>query len=197
MVRDFQELTVDSAVAGGLGPDQATTPAATLAGESALPLVGQGAVSTEHVTNLAAGNTNVTGGDVSLGADVLVQLTHEGVAETADLRVGLVLGVEVGTTLAATHAEAGQGVLEDLLEAEELEHAEVDGGVEAEAALVGAKGRVELHAEGIVDLDLALVVLPHHAELDDALGDGDDLEGFAVLGVLLEEGGVLEGGGKL
>ena len=54
-----------------------------------------------------------------------------------------------------------------------------------------------MHAEGIVDLDLALVVLPHDAELDDALGDGDDFEGVAVFGVLLEERAVLEGGGKL
>jgi hypothetical protein len=46
-------------------------------------------------------------------------------------------------------------------------------------------------------LDLALVVLPDHAELDDALGDGDDFEGVAVFGVLLEERAVLEGGGKL
>jgi len=128
---------------------------------------------------------------------VLVQLAHEAVAEAADLAVGLALGVEVGATLATAHVEAGQGVLEDLLEAQELEHGEVDGGVQAEAALVGAQGGVELHAEGIVDLDLALVVLPHYAELDDALGDRDDFEGVAVFGVLLEERAVLEGGGKL
>ena len=128
---------------------------------------------------------------------MLVQLAHEAVAEAADLAVGLALGVEVGATLATAHVEAGQGVLEDLLEAQELEHGEVDGGVQAEAALVGAQGGVELHAEGIVDLDLALVVLPHYAELDDALGDGDDFEGVAVFGVLLEERAVLEGGGKL
>jgi hypothetical protein len=33
-----------------------------------------------------------------------------------------------------------------------------------------------------------LVVLPHDAELDDALGDLDDLKCLLVLGVLLEEG---------
>jgi hypothetical protein len=54
-----------------------------------------------------------------------------------------------------------------------------------------------LHSEGIVDLDLALVVLPYYAELDDALRDGDDFESIAVLGVLLEERAVFEGGGKL
>jgi len=193
----FFQLTVNAAVTSGLRPDQAATPAATLAGEDTLPLVGESAVSTEHVTDLTASDTNVTSRHISLGANVLVQLAHETVAEAADLAVGLALGVEVGATLATAHVEAGQGVLEDLLEAQELEHGEVDGGVQSEAALVGAERGVELHAEGIVDLDLALVVLPHYAELDDALGDGDDFEGIAVFGVLLEERAVLEGGGKL
>lgn len=61
----------------------------------------------------------------------------------------------------------------------------------------GGKGGVELDAESAVDLEVAPVVLPGDAELDDAVGDGGDLEGGAVLGVLLEEGRVLEGAGKL
>lgn len=44
---------------------------------------------------------------------------------------------------------------------------------------------------------LAFVILPDNAELDDTLGDGDDLKGLAVLGLLLEKSGVLEGGGEL
>lgn len=69
--------------------------------------------------------------------------------------------------------------------------------MQTETTLVGAQGRVELHTISTVDLNLALVVLPHDAELDDALGDGDDLECGAVLGVLLEKGGGLEGRSKL
>lgn len=69
--------------------------------------------------------------------------------------------------------------------------------MEAETALVRTKGRVELDTETAVDLELAVVIFPDDAELDDALGDGGDLEGSLVLGVLLEEGGVLEGRGKL
>jgi len=42
---------------------------------------------------------------------------------------------------------------------------------------------------------LALVVLPDDTELDDALWDLDDVEGFGVGGVGLEEG--LEGSGEL
>lgn len=44
---------------------------------------------------------------------------------------------------------------------------------------------------------LTLVILPDNAELDDALGDGDHLESLAVLGLLLEESGVLESGSEL
>lgn len=64
--------------------------------------------------------------------------------------------------------------------------------MEAEAALVRAQGRVELDAVPAVDLQLAGIIFPDDTELDDALGDGGHLEGDAVLGVLLEQGAVLE-----
>lgn len=92
---------------------------------------------------------------------------------------------------------SSEGILEDLLESQELEDGQVDRGVEAEASLVGTKGRVELDAVALLDLALALVVLPDDAELDDALGDRDNLEGLLVLGVLGEEGRGLEGGDEL
>ena len=69
--------------------------------------------------------------------------------------------------------------------------------MEAETALVGTESGVELHAVSLLDLALALVVLPDNAELDDALGDGDDLKSLLVFGVLGEEGGGLEGGDEL
>jgi hypothetical protein len=69
--------------------------------------------------------------------------------------------------------------------------------VEAEAALVGTESGVELHSVSLLDLALALVVLPDNAELDDALGDGDDLKCLLVFGVLGEEGGGLKGGDEL
>lgn len=69
--------------------------------------------------------------------------------------------------------------------------------MQPETTLVGAKGRVELNTVSAVDLDVALVILPHDAELDDALRDGDDLEACPVLGVLLKKGAVLESAGKL
>lgn len=69
--------------------------------------------------------------------------------------------------------------------------------MEAQATLVRAQSRVELHTVSTVDLELAGVVFPGDTELNNALGDSTDLEGGAVLGVLLEEGAVLEGAGEL
>jgi hypothetical protein len=129
--------------------------------------------------------------------DVLVELPHEGNAELADLVVRLSLGVEIASTLATSHVQAGKGILEDLLETQELEDGQVDGRVEAETTLVGAESRVELDAVALVDITLALVVFPDNAELDNALGYGDNLESLLVLGVLLEDGRALEGGGEL
>lgn len=129
--------------------------------------------------------------------DVLVELPHEGNAELADLVVRLALGVKVAAAFATAHVEAGEGILEDLLKTQELEDGQVDCGVEAETAFVWAEGRVELDAVALVDVADALVIFPDNAELDDALGNGDDLKRLLVLGVLLEDGGALEGGGEL
>ena len=116
------------------------------------------------------------------------ELGHEALAERHDLAVGLALGVEVRAALAAAHGQRGKGVLEDLLEAQELEDREVHGRVEAQAALVGANSGVELDAVAAVHLDLALVVNPGHAEHDDALGLDKTLEkrGALILGVSIE-----------
>lgn len=44
---------------------------------------------------------------------------------------------------------------------------------------------------------LALVILPDDSELNDPLRDRGDLQGLAVLGLLLEQRRVLQGRGKL
>jgi hypothetical protein len=60
--------------------------------------------------------------------------------------------------------------------------------MEAETALVWPERGVELHPVPAVDLDSILVIFPHDAELDDSFGNGDDLEGGAVFGMLVKEG---------
>ena len=118
-----------------------------------------------------------------------VELGHKALAEAHDLGVGLALGVEVAAALAAAHGEGGQGVFQHLLKAQELHDGEVDGGVEAQAALVGADGGVILHAEAAVDTGLALIVHPGDAELEHALGLDKALEkaGGLPLGVLVDD----------
>ena len=65
--------------------------------------------------------------------------------------------------------------------------------MEAETTLVWPESRVELDTITAVDLWLSLIIFPDDAELDDALGDGDDLQGGLVFGVLFEEGAMFEG----
>ena len=108
------------------------------------------------------------------------QLRHEGLAKAHHLEIALAAHVEVAAALAAAHRQPGERVLERLLEAEKLEDPQGDGGVEAQAALVGADGAVQLHAEALVDLDLTLVVDPGDPEHDGALGLDDALEDLGL-----------------
>ena len=97
------------------------------------------------------------------------QLSHERLAEMHDFVIRLALGVEVGTTFATTHGKRGKAVFKNLLQAQELQHAERNRGVEAKAALVGANGGVELNAIAAIDLDLSRIIDPRHSEHNDAL----------------------------
>src|SRR5699024_1113456 len=123
-------------------------PSGALAGEHAgLVLVGDALVLAEQVADLATAHADVPGGDVPGLTDVAVQLGHEGLAEPHHFGIRLALRVEVATALAAADGHAGQGVLEDLLEAADLHGAQRDGRVEPQAALVRAERGVELHPE--------------------------------------------------
>ena len=67
--------------------------------------------------------------------NVLVQLCDEGLAEAGDLSSRLDLRVEVRPSLASSHGQSGQTVLEDLLKAQELDDAQADCGAEPETTL--------------------------------------------------------------
>ena len=69
--------------------------------------------------------------------------------------------------------------------------------MEAKSTLIRSQSGVELHTVAAIDLDLALVVFPYNAKLDDTFWDGGDFEGSLVFRFLLEEGGVLKGGREL
>jgi hypothetical protein len=81
---------------------------------------------------------------------------------------------------AAAHGKGGQRVLEYRLEGEELQQAQVHGGVESQAALVWADGAVHLDPESPVDLELPLIVDPRNAEHDHALELHDAFEDLGL-----------------
>src|SRR5699024_6564424 len=116
------------------------------------------------------------GGHVGVFADVAVELGHERLAKAHDLALRAPLGIEVRAALAAADGQPGERVLEHLLEAEELDHAQVDRRMKTQAALVRPERRVELDPETTVDLNLAAVVDPGHPEDDLAFGLADALE---------------------
>ena len=134
-----------------------------------------------EVAYFAAAHAYVACGHVGVGADILPQLKHESLAETHDLGIRLALGAEVRASLCAAHGQRGEGVLERLLETEELEHREIDGAVEAQSSLVGAYRAVELNAVADVGLDLTLVVDPRYAEGDDTVGLDHTLDDLCLL----------------
>ena len=181
---------VDGAVAGRLGPDQRAAPAERLAGEHAGELVADPLVLPEQVADLACADADVTGRDVGELPDVPLQLGHERLAEAHHLGVALVLRVEVGAALAAAHGERREGVLQHLLERQELEHADVDARVEPQPALERADRARHLDAVAAVDLDLACVVDPRDAEDDHALRLDEPLQDLVVdvLGMAFEHG---------
>ena len=160
---------VDSAETRGLGAYARAAELQPLAREHSLELVGQLLIHTEEVANLASAHANVASRHVLVGADVSVELGHEGLAEAHHLGIRASADREVGASLAAAHGQGGECVLESLLEAEELQYGEIYRRVEAQATFVGADGTVELHAIAEVNVYLALVVSPGHSERDDAL----------------------------
>ena len=87
---------------------------------------------------------------------------------------------------------SGEGILEDLFEAEELQDRQIDGWVETKTSLVRTKSGVELDAVAAIHLTLSLVIFPGHAEQNDTLGDRRDQQSFLILGMLFEKCRVLK-----
>ncbi len=185
---------VERTETGSLRTEDGTAPGHTLAGEHAgVVFAGELLVHTVEEADFAAADAYVTCGNVGIYADVVPQLLHECLAETHDFSIGFANRVEVGTTLRTAHRERGEGVLESLLETEELQHGGVHGLVETQTALVRTDRAVELYAVAEVGLYFALVVNPGYTEgedtvrLNDALNDLGLLE-FGVLVVHLFDG---------
>ncbi|MNP03082.1 hypothetical protein D3C76_949540 [compost metagenome] len=167
---------VHATEAGGLRADQAAAVARALAGQHAGELVAQALVLTEQEADLTGTDTDVASRHVDIGADVTVQLAHESLAEAHDFGVALAFGVEIRTTLATAHGQRRQRVLEGLLEGEELQDSQIHRRMETQATLVRADGAVHLDTETAIDLHLAVIVDPGHAEHDGPLRLADALK---------------------
>ena len=170
---------IDSPIPGRFRPDQTAPPTQILAGENAGEFVADAFVHAEEIADLPRTHADVACRDIGIRSDVAIEFAHEALTESHDFGVGFALGVEVGAALAAAHRQGGQRVLENLLESQEFEDAEVHRGMEAKAAFVGADGAVHFDAKAAVDLDVASVIDPRHPEhdhafrLDDAFHDPD------------------------
>jgi len=92
---------------------------------------------------------------------------------------------------------SSQSILKNLLKPKEFQNGQINSRMESQSSLIRAQSGIELHAVSTVDLDLVLVVFPDDTELNDTFGDGYYGEGGFILGVLLKEGAVFEGRGKL
>src|SRR5208283_1847267 len=101
-------------------------------------LVADTLVLSEHVADLPAPDAYVAGRHVGELPDVATELGHEALAEFHDFHVALAVGIEIRAAPAPAHGKGGERVLENLLEGEEFEQAEVDSGVEAQPSLIGA-----------------------------------------------------------
>src|SRR5690606_39885180 len=102
---------IDGSIACRLSAYARTAIGHALAREYArLEAVGQALVLAEKVADLAPPDANVSGGNVGVLPDVMMKPGHERLAEPHDLALGLSLGIEISSALAAADRQAGQRV---------------------------------------------------------------------------------------
>src|SRR5208283_3350645 len=140
---------------GGLRTDQRTAPVQAFAGQYAGEFVPNALVLAKQESDLASAHADIACRNVGVRPDVAAQFSHEALAETHDFVITFALGIEIRSTFAAPHGQRGQRILEDLFESQKLQDAQIDGGVEAQTALVGTNRTVHLDAETAIDLHRA------------------------------------------
>ena len=171
---------ITCAVARCFRTHEATAPVLTFTRQGTRELIAQALVLTEHKADLATAHTDIAGRHVGVCTDMTLKLRHKTLAETHHLGVTLAARREVRTTLGATHRQGRQRVLKRLLEGQELHNTEVHARVETDTTFIRTDSAIHLNAETAVDLHLALIVHPRHAEHDHALGFYDALHHFLL-----------------
>ena len=169
MLKNFIQI-VNCAVSGSFRTDQRTAEAEVFACQNAvLEHALQTAILAIQETDLASADTHITCRNIDVRSDVAIQSCHKGLAETHDLSITLACRIKVGTALAAADRKACQGILEDLLKAEELDDSRIDVRLETKAAFVRSDRSVELAAVADVGVDIAVVIFPDYAESEHTL----------------------------
>lgn len=84
--------------------------------------------------------------------------------------------------------EGGKNNQDEGREDLQFQNGQVDTGVQSQASLVGSESRIVLYSVSSVDLEVAFVILPCNPELNDSLGNLNDVKSPSVLGVLGQKG---------
>ena len=173
---------IDSTKTGCLRTKNRTAPCHTLSGKhSCIVLLGKLLIHSVHETDFTSAYTDITRRDILIRTYHFPELKHECLTETHDLGIRLSSRIEIRTAFSATHRKGCEGILESLLETEELQDGKVYRRMEAEASLIRSDSRVELHAVACIGLDLAIVVYPCHLECKDTLRLDDTLDDLGIL----------------
>ena len=115
-----------------------------------------------------------------MGTDVPEQLGHKRLAKPHDLVVGFRLRVKIRAAFAAAHRQGSERVLKDLFKGKKLQNTGVNRRVESEAPFVRPDRAIHLDAKPAIYLDLALVVDPGNAELNQPLRLNKTFKDLAV-----------------
>ena len=133
---------------------------------------------------------DVRRGDVAGRAEDLLDLVHERAGDLLELGLGELGGVAVDAALGAAEGHVRDGGLPGHERGEGADLVDVDLGVVADAALVGAAGAVVLDAVAGEDVDLAVGALDGDLDGDLAVGgpedDADVVGKLQVVGRLVE-----------
>src|SRR5699024_11322900 len=108
-------------VAGGFLAYQGTAAGQPPASLRAFMALCQPPILAIHIADLACADADITPRHVDIGADMVVQHCHEGLAEAHDFGIRALPGIEIRPTLAAADGQTDESILEDLLEAQELD----------------------------------------------------------------------------
>ena len=178
---------VDRTITSSLGANERASILRTLSCQDTLKVTSHSLVLTKEITDFATTHTNIPSRHISIGSNMAVQLSYEGLAESHHFIVTLSLGIKVRTTLSPAHGQSSQRVLEDLFESQKLNDRQIDSGMETETSLVWTNSRIVLDTEGTIDLNLALVINPRNTELNGTFWFSQTDHDIHIFRVLLED----------